>query len=87
MIPDEILKNSGIPIRSVQDDLEDRQILRQDFVDNTIMQLLKFLDPSKNKGDWDWDIEAIGQVRDAVRDVYLEKGVCTEQEFYPYLET
>jgi len=46
--------------------LSKQQINRQDFVDNQIFELTqKLLLPSKNI---DWDIEAIGAIRDAIEE-------------------
>lgn len=65
-------------------ELTDRQIARQDLVDNAIYDLINELIPS-NK-EMDWDIEAIGDVRDAIQSQLVERGLCTEQEFYPSID-
>jgi hypothetical protein len=65
-------------------ELIDKQIVRQDFVDNSIFELLQSLNPSDKKIDW--DIEMIGQVRDSIEYLFVDKNICTKQEFYPYLE-
>ena len=44
--------------------LTKKQIERQDFVDNQIFELIQKLLPSSKQIDW--DIEAIGAVRDAI---------------------
>jgi len=42
-----------------------KEILRQDFVDNEVFDLInKLLSPTASI---DWDIEIIGNVRDAIR--------------------
>ena len=64
--------------------LTNKQIERQDFVDNTIYNLLNELIP--NEKTIDWNIEYIARVRDTINQIFLEKNICTEQEFYPYLE-
>ena len=64
--------------------LTEQQIERQDFVDNAIFNLINELIPS-NK-EMEWDIELIGEVRDAILTKLVEKGLCSEQEFYPYIE-
>jgi len=64
-------------------ELTDQQIARQDYVDNAIYDLINELIASDK--EMDWDIEIIGEVRDAVRALLVERGLCTEQEFYPYI--
>jgi hypothetical protein len=34
----------------------------------------------------EWDIEVIGEVRDVIQAMLVGRGICTEQEFYPYIE-
>jgi len=65
--------------------LTKQQIKRQDFVDNNIFELLqRFLPQSKTMK---WDIEAIGAVRDAIREQIVNKQkVMSEERFYPYLK-
>ena len=65
-------------------ELTAQQIERQDFVDNTIYDLINELIPSEK--EMDWDIEAMGTIRDAIQSQLVERGFCTEQEFYPYIE-
>lgn len=62
----------------------EQQIERQDFVDNVIFDLINELIPSDN--EIGWDIELIGEVRDRIQTKLVEKGICTKQEFYPYIE-
>lgn len=64
-------------------ELSDRQIERQDFVDNTIYELVNELIPSDK--EMEWDIETIGEVRDSIKKILVERQICTEQEFYPYI--
>ena len=64
-------------------ELSQKQIERQDFVDNATFEFIKSLIP--NDKQIDWDIESIGIVRDAVCKVLVAKQVCTEQEFYPFI--
>lgn len=64
--------------------LTEQQIERQDFVDNAIFNLINELIPSSK--EMEWDIELIGEVRDAILTKLVEKGFCSEQEFYPYIE-
>lgn len=39
----------------------------------------------KNNGN-NWSIEYISKFRNAIQTIFVELGVCTEMEFYPYLE-
>ena len=64
--------------------LTDQQIARQDFVDNAIYNIINELIPSDK--EMDWNIEVIGEVRDAIQVKLVERGLCTEQEFNPYIE-
>ena len=61
-----------------------QQIERQDFVDNAIFELTNELIPSEK--EMEWDIQIISEIRDAIQSQLVEKGFCTEQEFYPYIE-
>ena len=65
-------------------ELTGQQIERQDFVDNAIFNLINELIPSDK--EMEWDIEFIGVVRDAIQTRLVEKGICSEHEFYPYIE-
>lgn len=65
-------------------ELSQTQIRRQDFVDNKIHELLQELIPTEKQIEW--DIEAIGAVRDTISKVYSDKKLCSEQEFYPYIK-
>ena len=65
-------------------ELSENQIKRQDFVDNATLEFINALIPSDKQ--LDWDIESIATVRDAVCKVLVEKQVCTEQEFYPFVK-
>ena len=65
-------------------ELTKKQIDRQDFVDNSIFELLQTLNPTDN--NFDWNIEIIAIVRDAVQHFIVSKTNCSEQEFYPYIE-
>ena len=65
-------------------ELTNEQIERQDFVDNLTFEFLNKLIP--NDEQIDWDIESISTIRNTVCKVLVDKGICTEQEFYPYME-
>lgn len=65
--------------------LTSEQIKRQDFVDNAIFDLIKTVNPTEK--DINWDIEMIGDVRDAIEDWLVERlKITNEPNFYPYLE-
>ena len=64
-------------------ELTEQQIERQDFVDNAIFNLIDELVPSDK--EMEWDIEAIGEIRDAIQSQLVTRGFCTDQEFYPYI--
>lgn len=65
-------------------ELSQTQLSRQDFVDNKIHELLQELIPTEKQIEW--DIEAIGAIRDTIAKVYSDKKLCSDQEFYPYIE-
>jgi hypothetical protein len=65
-------------------ELNKKQIGRQDFVDNSIFELLKSLNPTGK--NFDWDIEMIADIRDRIQHHIIKKTKCSEQEFYPYIE-
>jgi hypothetical protein len=57
---------------------------RQDCVDNAIQNLIEEL---SRGAEIDWDMENIGEVRDVLQDILVNKlKLMTEQEFYPYVE-
>ncbi len=62
--------------------LTKQQIERQAFVDNQVFELMqKLLPPSKQT---EWDIEAIGAVRDAIQEQLVDKQkLMSETKFYP----
>ena len=65
--------------------LTKKQIKRQDFVDNPIFELMQKLLPASKTVEW--DIEAIGEIRDAIQaQVIGKKVVINEKQFYPYLK-
>ena len=57
---------------------------RQDIVDSCIFDLISELVPLY-KTSYEWDIEDIAEIREAIKEVVVDKrGLMTEQEFYPY---
>jgi hypothetical protein len=65
-------------------ELTGKEIERQDFVDNSIYQLILSLNPTNEKIDW--NIEIIGQVREQIGQWFEQNNICTQSQFYPYLE-
>ena len=65
-------------------ELSKAQIERQDFVDNVIFNMIQELNPVSK--EIVWDMEMIGSIRDVISLSFQEKGICDEQEFYPYIE-
>jgi len=63
------------------DELTDKQLERQDFVDNAIFSLIQQLNPTNQVIDW--DIEMIGNVRDSIVEDLQNKLKITEFEIYP----
>lgn len=64
-------------------ELSDKQIARQDFVDNAIYHLIQEVNPTGKAITW--DIEMFGDVRDVIREWFVEKmNLADEQKFYPY---
>jgi len=65
--------------------LTKQQLERQDFVDNKVFELINSLLPSSKHIDW--DIELIGNVREALRKEISQKlKVMNEMQFYPYIK-
>lgn len=61
--------------------LTDAELARQDAVDNGCRNLIERLAGRPV----DWNIEAIGRVRDAVEEVVVDRlGLMTRREFYPF---
>lgn len=63
--------------------MTDKEIARQDFVDNAIFALIQEVNPTNKTIAW--DINFIGKIRDVIRDNFLEADICKEQDFYPYV--
>lgn len=64
-------------------ELTEEQIKRQDFVDNAIFELLEIVNPSDI--ELSWNIEIIGNIRDAIQMEFVKGKICTAQDFYPEL--
>ena len=65
-------------------ELTDVQIERQDVVDNAIFNLICEVNPSD--AELEWNIELIGNVRDAIQSELVKRKICTAQEFYPEMD-
>jgi hypothetical protein len=66
-------------------ELTDKQIERQDFVDNAIFSLIQELNPIDK--EIRWDIEMIGEIRDVIAEWMIERlEIRDEQGFYPWVE-
>jgi len=66
-------------------ELTERQIERQDYVDNQIFDLIQNLVPTTSSVRW--SIEMIGDVRETIREWLVKRLQTTgEMQFYPYLE-
>jgi hypothetical protein len=66
-------------------ELTDKQVDRQDFVDNAVYQLIQKVNPTDIFIEW--DIEIIGEIRDVIKAWIVERMKITdEQKFYPFLE-
>jgi len=66
-------------------ELTKKQIQRQDFVDNTIFQLLQEINPTER--NIEWNIEIIAELRKSIKEVFVDSlSFCDEQTFYPFLK-
>jgi hypothetical protein len=66
-------------------ELTKKQIDRQDFVDNSIFELLQKLNPTDNIVEW--NIEIISEIRDIIRQYLKNKSDdFSEQNYYPFLD-
>lgn len=64
----------------------DKEIERQDTVDNAIQNLMVELAPW-GVDDIEWNMEYIGEIRDTIKEFLVDKlHLMTEQQFYPYRE-
>ncbi len=64
--------------------LTEKQIKRQDFVDNEVFGLIQRIVPSAKIK---WDIDIIGNVWDSIRTQLVDKQkLMSEAKFYPYLK-
>ncbi|MEK7618038.1 MAG: hypothetical protein AAB410_02730 [Patescibacteria group bacterium] len=62
--------------------LTEKQLARQDEVDNAVFDLINKLNPVKK--EIGWHIEFIGEVRDKIETILTsDLRVCNKQNFYP----
>ena len=61
--------------------MTDEQLERQDFVDNAIFSLIREINPTTR--EISWNIEIIGNIRDAIVNELQEKLGILEFEIYP----
>ena len=80
----ERVKDNNNKTKTDDMELTQKQIERQDFVDNSIFALLQIVNTT-DKGI-DWDIEIIGSIREVIQNNIINKTGCSEREFYPYIE-
>ncbi len=66
-------------------ELTNEQLSRQDYVDGEIYRLIQTLNPTKESIDW--NIEMIGEIRDAIQNWMVDRlRLTSEQSFYPFIE-
>jgi hypothetical protein len=61
--------------------LTEKQIERQDEVDNAIFRLIQEISPVMTA----WDMQVIGEVREVIGAYLKEKYRVSEMQFYPYV--
>jgi hypothetical protein len=67
-------------------ELTDSEIAIQDYVDNKVMDLIRDLSPID--ATIHWDIEMIAEVRECIQYWIVDRlHICSEEEFYPFIET
>jgi hypothetical protein len=64
----------------------DAELARIDEVDNSIGELVARLVPPTGKKIFEWDMELIGEIGDLISDYFVEHGICSAQEFKPFVE-
>jgi hypothetical protein len=66
------------------DELTKEQIMRQEFVDNSILELLNNLVQNSNI---EYEPRMIFEIREVIKEWVVEKlDICNEMSFYPYIE-
>jgi hypothetical protein len=69
-----------LPAMTQESELSDAQLERQDYVEGVIFEALEQLAEKK----LEFDVEMIGNVRDAIEKEFACRAIMTEMEFYPY---
>jgi hypothetical protein len=65
-------------------ELNEKQLARQDFVDNCIYDFIRLVAPANAQAEW--NIEMIGEIRDTLKFWIVDHlHLCDEETFYPYL--
>jgi len=64
-------------------ELSRKELDQQDFIDNSIMELINTVNPSSEEIKYSGNI--VGKIRDTLIEIFTgDLGLCTEQDFYPY---
>jgi len=75
------------PERDTQEDLTDEQIERQDFLQNSVYDLVNHVaDRAGFVGGLAWNIEWIGPLSDHIANILEQHTTLTEMDVYPYME-
>lgn len=63
-------------------DLSNSHFSRQDFIDNSIHELINKLNPTQKQIPW--NIELIGEIRDALENIIVNKlNLCSQKNSIP----
>ena len=65
-------------------ELTDKEMERIDFVQNATFEYLKSLLPPAKADKLEWDLDMLMYIIESAGEVLEEKGLCAEEEFYPY---
>lgn len=60
--------------------MTDKEISRQDFVDNAIFGLIQEINPTDKTIDW--DIDFIGEIRDVILNRFLKANICVLKRIF-----
>jgi hypothetical protein len=75
------MKQLGMTVQRMEQELSRQEIERQDFVDNAIYDLLVDITDTAT-----WDIAVIADIRDAIWSAIKDNTKMTPDQFYPHLE-
>lgn len=79
-------KNTQTPVKPSEPnkrELTNIELERNDFIHNEIFDLINRLIP--NDKTIEWDIQIIAEIADDIEGHLVSKGVCSAQEFSPYI--